>query len=159
MRSPQFAGSAARLLSQPVLRDRQAPGAFVTVLHFDHLFHSGWRNTFQPFTVRSPRQIRSRAERVLALLHRLSQSLALEPDLLEHASLPAAALSKPGPPIETPADRLSTGACRQPGTGEVPRSCRAGITSDGQLRTFTVHCPRPAADRTPVGRSRTSVGG
>jgi hypothetical protein len=110
MRSPQFAGSAARLLSQPVIRDRQAPGAFVTVLHFDHLFHRGWRNTFQPFTVRSPRQIRSRVERVLSLLHRLSQSLALEPDLLEHASLPAAALSKPAPPIDAPVERLSTGA-------------------------------------------------
>jgi hypothetical protein len=80
--SPQFAGAMLRLRSQPMLPVGRT-GAFVAVLHFDHLFHRGWRSRLAPFSVDSPEEIRQRIDHSLGLLHRLSRVLRLRPAVLQ----------------------------------------------------------------------------
>jgi hypothetical protein len=89
--SLRSAATLQRLLVQPVARDRDLGGAFVAVLHFDHLFHSGWRASLREFAVRSPEAICARVDRSLRRLDGVRRRLRLTPLPLEDVR-PAAAL-------------------------------------------------------------------
>lgn len=84
--APPILGALKRLLSQPVWRSRRRRGAFVVVLHFDHLFHRGWRRSLKEFSVRAPEEIRARIDRTFVLLGWLSRVLSLAPIPLEDAA-------------------------------------------------------------------------
>jgi hypothetical protein len=81
--SPQFVAAYLRLLHQPVSHRLTSPGAFVVVLHFDHLFHRGWRSSLEEFSVRSAPELQTRIERTLGLMARLGRVLRLNASRLE----------------------------------------------------------------------------
>jgi hypothetical protein len=94
--SPQLAGAMRRLLGQPVIIPGR-PGAFVTVMHFDHLFHRGWRSGLQPFSVHSPDEIRRRIDKSMGLIAGLSRFLSLHSALLQDLELHGRAANLPRP--------------------------------------------------------------
>jgi hypothetical protein len=69
--SPQFLGALLRLTRQPLWHARELPGVFVTVLHFDHVFHSGWGPTYKYFSVNDPDTVHARVD------HAFKQMLAV----------------------------------------------------------------------------------
>ena len=64
-------GSLRRLLAQPVWLSRYGEGAFVTILHFDHLFGSSGRSVSQSTVLR-------RVDRFFDLLSRVRRALRLQ---------------------------------------------------------------------------------
>lgn len=86
--SPQGVAALTRLMrDHRRLVASRAPGAFDTVLHFDHLFHATRGRRHESFAVTDISTVRARVERFFAALRRLRRALALDPVTFEDVAL------------------------------------------------------------------------